>query len=246
MLAVQFRLQIEQNARLAQANSELDTGRQQFEAVLSNITQGVGFFDGEQRLVLCNRRYAEIYELPLEITRPGSSWADIVAYRTEHGSAPDVAPSTIQRWHEQIMTLQPPDGGVVPLQNGRFVAVNHQTMPDGGWVATHEDVTLRQQAEASIAFMAHHDALTKLPNRVLFQDRMEQAIALADRGIRFAVFCLDLDRFKQVNDAMGHPVGDGLLVAVADRLQACVRDTDTVARLGGDEFAIVQLDLQQP
>ena len=73
--------------------------------------------------------------------------------------------------------------------------------------------------------MARHDALTKLPNRMLFQERMEQAIAMARRGTQFAVFCLDLDKFKQVNDTMGHPVGDGLLVAVADRLAACVRDS---------------------
>jgi diguanylate cyclase (GGDEF)-like protein len=118
-------------------------------------------------------------------------------------------------------------------------------MPGGGWVSTQEDVTEQQQAEASIVFMARHDALTRLPNRVLFRERMEQALDMAGRGSRFAVFCLDLDKFKQVNDAMGHPVGDALLVAVADRLRACVRDMDTVARLGGDEFAIIQLALRQ-
>jgi diguanylate cyclase (GGDEF)-like protein len=119
-------------------------------------------------------------------------------------------------------------------------------MPDGGWVATHEDVTERQRAEASIAFMAQHDALTRLANRVLFQDRLEQAIAMAGRGSEFAVIYLDLDHFKPVNDTLGHAVGDGLLQAVANRLQACVREGDTVARLGGDEFAIIQLAIGQP
>ena len=94
--------------------------------------------------------------------------------------------------------------------------------------------------------MAQHDSLTRLPNRVLFRERMEQAIFAAGRGAEFAVICIDLDNFKHVNDTLGHPVGDGILLAVADRLQACVRDGDTVARLGGDEFAIIQLSIRQP
>jgi diguanylate cyclase (GGDEF)-like protein len=103
------------------------------------------------------------------------------------------------------------------------------------------------QANVSqIAFMAHHDPLTKLPNRALFHDRIEQALARLDRGHGFAVLCLDLDRFKIVNDTLGHPIGDGLLRAVAERLQACVREGDSVARLGGDEFAIIVLDNDDP
>jgi diguanylate cyclase (GGDEF)-like protein len=239
MLARQFRRQVEQN-------TALDLGRQQFDAVLSNITQGVCFFDGEHRLRLCNRRYADIYNLPPEATRVGRSLEEIVDFRYAAGTTPDMSPSDYLIWRGQIAVANLPSSTVVALRNGRFVAIYHQPMPDGGWVATHDDITERRQAEASIVFMARHDALTKLPNRVLFRERMEQAMAMAGRGTEFSVMCLDLDNFKQVNDTMGHPVGDGLLVAVADRLTACVREGDTVARLGGDEFAIIQLGVRQP
>ena len=127
------------------------------------------------------------------------------------------------------------------------MGVAHQPMGDGGWVATYEDLTDRSRADARISFMAHHDALTGLPNRLLFRDRMEQALALSTRGgSGFAVFCLDLDRFKAVNDTLGHGIGDMLLAAVAQRLRECVRGTDTVARLSADEFAILQIGAEQP
>jgi diguanylate cyclase (GGDEF)-like protein/PAS domain S-box-containing protein len=105
------------------------------------------------------------------------------------------------------------------------------------------DVTARKQAEARIAYMAHHDALTGLPNRVLFHERLDEALARVRRvggtpGL--AVHCLDLDHFKSVNDTLGHPVGDLLLKAVAERLGRCVGEEALVARLGGDEFAIIQ------
>jgi diguanylate cyclase (GGDEF)-like protein len=119
-------------------------------------------------------------------------------------------------------------------------------MPGGGWVATYEDATERRRAEERIAFLAHHDALTGLPNRNLFRERAEQAVADLGRGKGSAVLCLDLDRLKAVNDTLGHGAGDQLLRAVAGRLTACARDTDTVARLGGDEFAVVQAGVDDP
>ncbi len=109
------------------------------------------------------------------------------------------------------------------------------------------DVTERKQAEARIAYMAHHDALTDLPNRILFHERLNELLARVRRsGESLAVHCLDLDHFKGVNDTLGHPIGDELLKAVAERLRTCVRDSDMVARLGGDEFAIVQFPLGGP
>jgi diguanylate cyclase (GGDEF)-like protein len=119
-------------------------------------------------------------------------------------------------------------------------------MPSGGSVTTHEDITERRKAEAQIEYLAHYDALTNLPNRVSFRANMDRALSHVERGDALAVLCLDLDHFKEVNDTLGHPIGDALLQVVADRIRACVRPTDCVARLGGDEFAIVQVPADQP
>jgi diguanylate cyclase (GGDEF)-like protein len=116
-------------------------------------------------------------------------------------------------------------------------------LPDGGGVATHEDVSEQRRIEARMQHMAHHDALTDLPNRVLLRERLEDALK---GSAPVAVLWLDLDRFKEVNDTLGHATGDALLKAVTERLLGCVRDRDTVARLGGDEFAVIQTGAGQP
>ena len=132
------------------------------------------------------------------------------------------------------------------LADGRVVTITHEPMPGGGFVDTFTDVTQQRLAEAQIAHMALHDPLTDLPNRRLFRQRLEEALRRRARGVPCAVLCLDLDQFKDVNDTLGHPVGDVLLKAVTERLRGIVRQTDTVARLGGDEFAIVQSSVDHP
>ena len=126
------------------------------------------------------------------------------------------------------------------------ISITHQPMPDGGFVATFEDITERMLAEEKIRHLARHDALTGLLNRVAFYERIETILSHLRRSETMAVLSLDLDHFKSVNDTLGHPIGDLLLQAAAERMRSCVRDEDIVARLGGDEFAIVQVPSEQP
>jgi diguanylate cyclase (GGDEF)-like protein len=129
---------------------------------------------------------------------------------------------------------------------GRSIRIIEEPMIGGGWVATLEDITAWREAQEKLAYLAHHDPLTSLPNRTKFREDLEQTLRLVNRDGRVAVLCLDLDHFKEINDSLGHPIGDDLLKDVACRLRTSVREGDTVARLGGDEFAIVQAgaDLQ--
>jgi diguanylate cyclase (GGDEF)-like protein len=228
---------------LAQQNGELERSRLQFDAVLDSVSQGVTFFDRDQRLMVSNRRYGEIYRLTPEQVRVSTSLSDILDYRLDSNTFVSMTKADyLARRAASVIAAKPFDV-VDRLSDGRSVSMHYEPLHGGGWVTTHEDITERCRAEASLAFMARHDALTQLPNRVLFRERLEQAIAAAGHGNVCALLCLDLDRFKVINDTLGHPVGDGLLRAVAARLLAAARTVDTVARLGGDEFAIVQAGL---
>ncbi len=226
--------------------TELQQTNQRFDLALSNMSQGVCFFDREQRLIVANRRYAEMYNLPLACVGPGTSLMEVIALRVAAGAGPKMTADRYHAWRDTLQHHTTPTDTVAELVNGRVIAIHHQPMPDGGWVATHEDITERRRAEAQVVFMAQHDALTGLPNRIAFRSRLEEALASASRGQDCAVLCLDLDRFKFVNDTFGHAVGDELLRRVADRLRGCVRETDALTRLGGDEFAIFLTDLTQP
>lgn len=129
--------------------------------------------------------------------------------------------------------------------NVSMAALRDEAGRINGFLQVAYDITQRKRTEAYIRHMAHHDALTGLPNRTLLLDRLDMAIRQAHRhGGKIAVLMLDLDHFKHVNDTLGHITGDRLLLAVSQRLQACVRDIDTVARMGGDEFVVVLTDAQ--
>jgi hypothetical protein len=211
-------------------------------SVLNNMSQGVLLFDSEARLVFCNQRYIEMYGLADDVVQPGRFLLDLLNFRIAAGTFSGDPREYIGRLRTNIANGET-FCDVVTSSGGRAFSILNKPLAGGGWLATHEDVTERRRAEERIAHMARHDALTDLPNRVLFRERLEHELKRVKRGESLAVLCLDLDHFKSVNDTLGHPIGDELLKLVADRLRSCTREPDTIARLGGDEFAIIMTQL---
>ncbi len=220
---------------------------------LNRIRQGLCVFDEQQRLLLFNRLYAEMYELDPSQLWIGMTLRDVVDLRYAAGTGPGMPPEEYGLWRDRIGIADQIVNTEVTLRNGHVHAIHHEPTLGGGWVATFEDITKRRGAEAHVRHMAHHDALTGLPNRAQFTERLVDALArlrgesrLEDHrptsaaGSRLvAVLFLDLDHFKDVNDTLGHAAGDALLRLVAERIGRCLRSADTLARFGGDEFAVL-------
>jgi diguanylate cyclase (GGDEF)-like protein len=233
---------VERTRELRARELDLQAQNTRFDAAISNMSQGLLMFDAEARLLISNNRYFEMYGLQSADVAPGLTLRQLVDLRIANGTFsgdPDQYVDTLMA----SVGAGKPSNQLVELADGRTMAVVNQPMPGGGWVATHEDITERRRAEMKIAHMARHDALTDLPNRVLLRERLGEALTHVERGQRLAVLCLDLDQFKNVNDTLGHAVGDELLRVVAGRLRGCVRETDTISRVGGDEFSIIQVDI---
>ena len=224
------------------AERALAIEKARLDTAINNMTQGVLLYGPDTRIVFCNQRYLEMYNLSPEVVKPGCLFRDLIAYRKSIGSfkgdVDEFCTDILRNVAENKTTHYVTD-------DGRSVEIVNKPVAGGGWVATLEDITDRRRAEQQIAHLAHYDALTDLPNRVLFRERLEQELERTKRGEQLAMLYIDIDEFKSVNDSLGHPVGDELLKAVAARLRSCVRETDFVARLGGDEFAIVQTDIEK-
>jgi diguanylate cyclase (GGDEF)-like protein len=226
-------------AALERSKRSLEQTNVLFDTALKNMAHGLTMFDGDQRLVVCNGRYGEMYGLPPDLTKPGTTLRAILEARVAMGACPQEAEHFVDEHLEQVAKSES-CYTVNELRDGRIFAISHQPMLDGGWVAIHQDVTAQKKAEMQIAYLARHDVLTSLCNRAVLREKMEESLNRLRRGgSPFTLFILDLDLFKAVNDSLGHPIGDELLKVVAQRLVACLRETDTVARLGGDEFAIL-------
>ena len=236
-----------QNQILQARDSELNTQNARFDAALNNMSQALCMVDANQRLIVCNVRFLELFGLSPGVVQPGTQMADVFRAMAAIGRYEPELAEAIREEQQGLVFAHSPGLFLREIESGAALAVSHQPMAGGGWVATYEDVTERRHAEAKIRFMAHHDALTSLPNRVLFQERMAEMLREPRmRGECLAVLCLDLDYFKNINDTLGHQMGDALLESVAERLRQCVRETDVVARIGGDEFAILQMSADHP
>jgi diguanylate cyclase (GGDEF)-like protein len=225
--------------RLSDSEESLTQKSQQLDAALNNMSQGLGMFDSRQELVVCNKQFTDMYALKPEQAKPGTPLRDILKARVVVGTSADRQDYVADRL--DLASSRQVHCTTDLLRDGRTVSITHQPMNDGGWVAIHQDITEQKRIEAELAHLAHYDALTGLANRTLFSEKADEALARMQRlGQRFSIVMLDLDRFKAVNDSLGHAIGDALLKVVAERLQRIVRGDDVVARWGGDEFAILQ------
>jgi diguanylate cyclase (GGDEF)-like protein/PAS domain S-box-containing protein len=236
-----------QNLALKARDLDLNTQNARFNAALNNMSQALCMADANQQLIVCNVRFLELFGLSSEQTKPGMPMIDVFNSLAFSGHYETELVRAVCAEHTHLVLARRPGRFLKEIVDGQALSVSHQPMTEGGWVTTYEDVTEHRQAEARIRFMAHHDALTDLPNRLQFHNRMRALLnGNAPGGAQLAVLCLDLDNFKNVNDTLGHPAGDALLQVVAKRLLNCVRENDIVARLGGDEFAILQTAVDQP
>jgi diguanylate cyclase (GGDEF)-like protein len=226
---------------LAEKAAELEVMNTRFSSALDNMAQGLCMFDGNQRLTVWNDRYVELLNMPEHLLKVGTPLHEILASRTATGMRLKPDDPAVKARVKELLALPPDASRTDELLDGKIVMLTRQPMAGGGWVTLIEDITERRRAEAEIVHLARHDVLTGLANRAEFNARLEEASRrLIRNGGSVTVMMIDLDRFKAVNDTLGHLAGDQLLGEVARRLQASVRDIDVLARLGGDEFAIIQ------
>ncbi|MGV3551952.1 putative bifunctional diguanylate cyclase/phosphodiesterase [Rhizobium sp.] len=238
-LAIQFSRTFQQ---LAQARLELQEAsraeislqRDRLFGAIENMPQGLYMLDKDGRIIIANRRLAQIYNLGDRAVLAGLTVSEFIALCRKNGAGVRRVISDESGKGSERETSH----RIVELDDARVMTMKVMPLPDGGHVVTHEDITEKQMASEKIAHMALHDALTGLANRVLFRQHVESS--LGEGKANAALLFLDLDRFKIVNDTLGHPIGDALLVEVANRFRSALGEDCFAARLGGDEFAIYQ------
>jgi diguanylate cyclase (GGDEF)-like protein len=230
------------NDDLTRSDRELRSQNEFFNAALENMSHGLSMYDADGRLIVSNSRFSEIYRLPASLAVSYTRFADIFEHQIDSGVTIDGL-KEVDTGAMQKQFLGGQLSTVLNTSDGRILEIASRPLSSrDGWISMHEDITERAKAEARISYMAHHDSLTDLPNRILFRERLEAILNGTSGDEKVFVLCLDLDHFKDVNDALGHPIGDQLLRAVAGRLKELLGPNDMVARLGGDEFALIQRD----
>ncbi len=221
----------------ARAESGAGRSENRFLSLAEMLPLGILSADARGWVVFCNDATRQIFNLPSEHLI-GHGWEKAVL-ADDLPDVADAAGKVMLTGSQQQVTFRIATGLYQRWAHAKFVPLDS---PDGrtGWIATIEDITDRRRAEGQLAHQATHDALTALPNRLLLEDRLNQAVGRMKRDeASITLLFIDLDQFKEVNDTYGHKTGDEVLVEVAYRLRQVVRDVDTVARLGGDEFVAV-------
>ena len=218
-----------------------------FDTALNNMPHGLCMFDSEGSLVVANSRLSELLGLPQELAQRDLTLWELLYECVRSELISEYTAERVALQFEAHQLDRNTGNIIVDTLDGRNFSFTFQLMENGGSVVLIEDITERKNTEAKISHMARYDALTGLPNRTYFRDQIDKALGpTRHSGKSCAVLFIDLDQFKQVNDTLGHPCGDQLLCAVADRLRKIVRDTDVVARFGGDEFVVFQSPIKHP
>ena len=208
------------------------------------MTQAICLFDKEERLVLANRHYTTLFKFPEGFLIPGLTYREIVeeGYRTNLKDDQTYLEKGREHYERNIALVRSGGGKYIhTYPSGRSLQHICSILPDGGWIVTFEDITERLRSDERISFIAKHDPLTGLPNRIQFSEYLSEEIIVAQRtGTHLAVVGIDLDKFKEINDQHGHSAGDAVLVQLADRMTGALEGEELVARFGGDEFAAIK------
>jgi diguanylate cyclase (GGDEF)-like protein len=210
------------------------------EAILDSLSQGFVLYDAQDRMVMRNTHYLTLYPALRDIAVPGATYEEVVKGELYAISESGISVPANELGDRLAHHKKSQNVFERQIDDTRWILVNEQRTRDGGTVVLYTDISVLKHREKQIHHLAYHDVLTGLPNRALFNQRVERALERArKRGLFVAVMCLDIDHFKNVNDSLGHLAGDALLKWIADRFRECLREDDTVGRLGGDEFGVV-------
>lgn len=206
---------------------------------IETIRDGLAIFDRDERIVMTNRRYVEMYALPEELQHPGTPFSRLADYWQRTGFL-------IGRTHfDQLAWARASDVDCkiqVFTSSGRVYENTRLPLPGGGWVSTHQDITDQVTAQDQVRFMAERDPLTGLYNHATFQERVADFLRIADDGgpsCAFALLLLDVNKFRAINEIYGHAAGDSVLIEIAGRIREIVGEEGVLARLGGDQFALI-------